>query len=214
MEYLFASTLICPDLATAKRVAYGTQTRKLRTVSLDGELFEPHGTLTGGFRAQSDSLLARVELARGNKAEVARLRAQATQLSDEKRRLGRRVDQRRALEQRLQIARHELQKIEARAQFGAAAAAKKEITALCEAKTTACEAAERVRVELEKERKSVEVLEAMKDGGDEGLEREIDAVKEKIAVAQAVFCVCFLAIFEIFCFFSRYFADIFITNFE
>ncbi|MES1922336.1 Structural maintenance of chromosomes protein 2, partial [Bonamia ostreae] len=56
MEFVFGSTLICPNLETAKIVAFELQ-KRVRAVTLDGELFEPHGTLSGGSKTRSKSLL-------------------------------------------------------------------------------------------------------------------------------------------------------------
>ena len=46
MKYVFGKTIVCRDMESAKRVAFDKQIRT-RTVTLDGEIFDPRGTLTG-----------------------------------------------------------------------------------------------------------------------------------------------------------------------
>lgn len=48
MEYVFGTTLVCDTLDNAKKVAFdkGVSTK---TVTLGGDVFDPQGTLTGGW---------------------------------------------------------------------------------------------------------------------------------------------------------------------
>lgn len=43
----FGTTLICKDLATARRVAFSSNI-SLRCITLDGDVVDPQGTLSGG----------------------------------------------------------------------------------------------------------------------------------------------------------------------
>ena len=47
MEFVFGSSFVCRDLETAKRVTFDERIMK-RSVTLDGDSFDPAGTLTGG----------------------------------------------------------------------------------------------------------------------------------------------------------------------
>lgn len=49
MAWVWGSTLVCRDLDTAKRVTFHPSVRR-RTVTLDGDVFDPSGTLSGGAR--------------------------------------------------------------------------------------------------------------------------------------------------------------------
>lgn len=60
MEYVFGQAFVCPDLDSAKRVTFHPDVRR-KTVTLDGDQFDPQGTLSGGSRAQSSSLLLLLE---------------------------------------------------------------------------------------------------------------------------------------------------------
>ncbi|CAH8875411.1 unnamed protein product [Trichobilharzia szidati] len=60
MEYVFGDVLICPNMDIAKRVAFHATIAK-RTVTLEGDVFDPQGTLSGGSRdPASQSLLLRI----------------------------------------------------------------------------------------------------------------------------------------------------------
>jgi structural maintenance of chromosome 2 len=65
MDYVFANTLVCETKEAARAIC---EQLRLRTVSIEGDSFDPSGMLTGGFRASSD-LLNRL-------GEVKSLRAQ------------------------------------------------------------------------------------------------------------------------------------------
>lgn len=49
MAWIFGNTLVCRDLETAKRVTFHPRVRR-RTVTTDGDVFDPAGTLSGGAR--------------------------------------------------------------------------------------------------------------------------------------------------------------------
>lgn len=49
MKFVFGSAFVCPNMDNAKAVTYDEKIQK-RTVTLDGNSFDPAGTLTGGKR--------------------------------------------------------------------------------------------------------------------------------------------------------------------
>lgn len=56
MEYVFGSTLVCEDAEAAKRVTFDPQVR-MKTVTLEGDVYDPSGTLSGGSSPQSSGVL-------------------------------------------------------------------------------------------------------------------------------------------------------------
>ncbi|ANB14486.1 condensin subunit SMC2 [Sugiyamaella lignohabitans] len=56
MEYVFGSTLICKDTATAQLVTFDPKVRA-KSVTLDGDIYDPMGTLSGGSKSNSSGLL-------------------------------------------------------------------------------------------------------------------------------------------------------------
>lgn len=50
MQYVFGNTLVCDTIEQARNVAFDKKI-KMRAVTLDGDVFDPSGTLTGGSRS-------------------------------------------------------------------------------------------------------------------------------------------------------------------
>jgi structural maintenance of chromosome 2 len=47
MEFVFGSAFVCNDMNTAKKVTFDDRIMK-KSVTLEGDSFDPAGTLTGG----------------------------------------------------------------------------------------------------------------------------------------------------------------------
>lgn len=60
MEYTFGNTIICDRPDIAKQIAFDKNIRT-RTVTLDGDTYDPSGTLTGGSKNSLGSLLSKIE---------------------------------------------------------------------------------------------------------------------------------------------------------
>nr|WJN25082.1 condensin complex subunit [Tranzscheliella williamsii] len=60
MEYVFGNTLVCADAATAKRVTFDNAVR-MKSVTLDGDVYDPAGTLSGGSKPNSGNVLVRMQ---------------------------------------------------------------------------------------------------------------------------------------------------------
>lgn len=61
MEYVFGNTLICADAESAKRVAFDPNVR-VKTVTLEGDIYDPMGTLSGGSTSSgSNGILVKLQ---------------------------------------------------------------------------------------------------------------------------------------------------------
>ena len=56
MDYVFGSTLICQDAETAKRVTFDPAVR-MKSVTLEGDIYDPSGTLSGGSSPNTSGVL-------------------------------------------------------------------------------------------------------------------------------------------------------------
>ncbi|KAJ9609850.1 Structural maintenance of chromosomes protein 2 [Cladophialophora chaetospira] len=56
MDYVFGTTLICQDAETAKRVTFDPAVR-LKSVTLEGDVYDPSGTLSGGSSPNTSGVL-------------------------------------------------------------------------------------------------------------------------------------------------------------
>lgn len=70
MEYVFGTKLICFDLDSAKSVAFHPQVMTT-TITIDGDQFDPEGTLSGGARGERANFLARIKELGQAKEELA-----------------------------------------------------------------------------------------------------------------------------------------------
>ncbi|AMD20666.1 HDL078Wp [Eremothecium sinecaudum] len=60
MEYIFGNSLICKHAETAKMVTFNPQIRA-RSITLDGDIYDPEGTLSGGSRGGTNSFLIDIQ---------------------------------------------------------------------------------------------------------------------------------------------------------
>lgn len=60
MEFVFGNTLICADADTAKRVTFD-QSVRMKSVTLEGDVYDPAGTLSGGSKPSSAGILVKVQ---------------------------------------------------------------------------------------------------------------------------------------------------------
>ncbi|XP_060695349.1 structural maintenance of chromosomes protein 2 [Hemiscyllium ocellatum] len=60
MEYVFGSVLVCDCLDNAKKVTFDPRIMT-KTVTIGGDTFDPQGTLSGGARVQSASVLVKLQ---------------------------------------------------------------------------------------------------------------------------------------------------------
>lgn len=107
MEYVFGNTLICEDAETAKRVTFDPAVR-MKSVTLEGDVYDPSGTLSGGSSPKSSGVLVTLqqlnEITRELDARQAALHKLQSIMTQEKQRL----DAARQLKQQLDLKTHEV----------------------------------------------------------------------------------------------------------
>lgn len=82
MKHVFGDTLICPNMDMAKKVAFADGVMK-RTITYEGEIFDPSGTLTGGSnRSGTPSLMIIAEISSVSE-ELRRLKLTIQQFEEE-----------------------------------------------------------------------------------------------------------------------------------
>lgn len=70
MEYVFGNTLICPDAETANLVTFHESVR-MRSVTLQGDVYDPSGTLSGGSKSTGGGVLVKVQKLKKVETELA-----------------------------------------------------------------------------------------------------------------------------------------------
>ncbi|KAK4997168.1 Structural maintenance of chromosomes protein 2, partial [Elasticomyces elasticus] len=107
MEYVFGSTLVCEDAETAKKVTFDPAVR-MKSVTLEGDVYDPSGTLSGGSAPQSSGVLVTLqqlnELSKDIQAQEKALRMLQATMAREKQKL----DAARKTKQELDLKAHEI----------------------------------------------------------------------------------------------------------
>jgi structural maintenance of chromosome 2 len=107
MEFVFGTTLVCEDAETAKRVTFDAAVQ-MRSVTLQGDTYDPAGTLSGGSAPQSSGVLVTLqklnEITTELKQQEAQLSALQTTMAKEKKKL----DGARKTKQELDLKTHEI----------------------------------------------------------------------------------------------------------
>ncbi|KAG0239526.1 Structural maintenance of chromosomes protein 2 [Actinomortierella wolfii] len=119
MAYIFGNTLICEDAESAKRVTFHKDVR-MKSVTLEGDVYDPSGTLQGGSRPSGGGILTSLQEMRALKSQlqthkeaVKRIDQQLAKLSEEgrgyteiKHKLGLKQHELRLCEQQLSNSEH------------------------------------------------------------------------------------------------------------
>lgn len=115
MEYVFGNTLICPDAATANLVTFHNEIR-MRSVTLQGDVYDPSGTLSGGSKSSGGGVLVKVQQLKKVEHELAQRVAalEAVERDWERARVA--MDRFRDARKNLDLKSHELGLLEERVQ--------------------------------------------------------------------------------------------------
>ncbi|TQS36157.1 hypothetical protein Golomagni_03400 [Golovinomyces magnicellulatus] len=113
MDYVFGNTLVCADADTAKKVTFDPNIR-MKSVTLEGDSYDPSGTLSGGSPASSSGVLVTLqklnELNKKLRDKEDSLRDLQAVIASEKQKL----DQIRQIKQNLDLKTHEIKLYEER----------------------------------------------------------------------------------------------------
>ena len=107
MDYVFGSTLVCEDAETAKRVTFDPAVR-MKSVTLEGDVYDPSGTLSGGSSPNSSGVLVTLQKLNEINKELARQEATLHDLHAVMAREKKRLDMARRTKQELDLKAHEV----------------------------------------------------------------------------------------------------------
>lgn len=107
MEYVFGSTLVCEDADTAKRVTFDPSIR-MKSVTLEGDVYDPSGTLSGGSSPQSSGVLVILQQLDGLNRELEAQQQALYKLQAVMTKEKQKLDASRKLRQELDLKTHEI----------------------------------------------------------------------------------------------------------
>lgn len=184
MEYVFGTTLVCDTLDNAKKVAFdkGVSTK---TVTLGGDVFDPQGTLTGGARAQTASVLSKL-------AEVKdvqdKLRAKEAELASVEKELGSlkgTAEKYRRLKQQLDLKTEEAQILETKLQQSSFHKQQEELENLRKTIEESQETLKKTKEVQKKAEEKYKVLENKMKNAEAEREKELKAAQQKLNQAKS-----------------------------
>jgi len=107
MEYVFGSTFVCDDAETAKRVTFDPAVR-LKSVTLEGDVYDPSGTLSGGSAPNSSGVLVTLQKLNALNKELAARESEMEELQAHVSREKKKLDAARKIKQDLDLKAHEI----------------------------------------------------------------------------------------------------------
>lgn len=113
MEWIFGSTFICEDAKTAKNITFNKNIRA-KSVTLDGDVYDPHGTLSGGSKPNSSGILIKVQELNEVRADIKHHKQLLEDLENEIQASQKSIAEYRNCKQRLDLQTHELALLEQR----------------------------------------------------------------------------------------------------
>ena len=111
IAYIFNDTLVCDDAETAKRVTFHNDVR-VRSVTLQGDIYDPSGTLSGGSAPNSSQILVQVQELLGIEGKVREAHGKLQGLLRDEAKTKNLRDTWRTLIRDLEIKQHELKLLE------------------------------------------------------------------------------------------------------
>ena len=107
MSYVFGSSLVCQSHSVAKKVTFDKKVM-LRSVTLDGDLYDPSGQLTGGAKSQSAGSLLKIQKLNGLRLSRDKKLYELKSIQERLENLAETKNLHNNLQQKLQLKEHEL----------------------------------------------------------------------------------------------------------
>src|SRR5271170_3134864 len=107
MEYVFGSTFICADADTAKLVTFNPAVR-MRCVTVEGDVYDPSGTLSGGSSPSSSGILIQIQKLNEISKQLESYKIELRELVAVMDSQGKKTEDARKLKQQLDLKEHEI----------------------------------------------------------------------------------------------------------
>lgn len=107
MDYVFGTTLICQDADTAKRVTFDPAVR-LKSVTLEGDVYDPSGTLSGGSSPNSSGVLVILQKLNEVTKELEKHQSELRELQETMRNEQAKLANIKTVKQELDLKTHEI----------------------------------------------------------------------------------------------------------
>ncbi len=191
MEFVFGNTLVAADAATAKRVTFDPSVR-LKTVTLEGDVYDPSGTLSGGSAAQGSGVLLTLQKLNAITQELEQVEENMAKLERAISKDAQKLKSARQIKQELDLKAHEIQLAEAQIASNSSSSIiaqvgemKETIAALKENITTAKKRQAEADQDVKRIEKDMKDFSSNKTGKLDQLQKDLDKLKKALSKAQA-----------------------------
>jgi structural maintenance of chromosome 2 len=120
MTYVFGDTLICKDKDTANKLTFNKSVG-VRTVTLEGDTYEPSGALSGGSAPNSSGIIIKIQELRAIEAQIAFHRGELDKIDQELKAAKSTSDNYRKVKRELDLKQHEVSLLEQQVQGSSSA---------------------------------------------------------------------------------------------
>uniref|UniRef100_A0A1B0CNN4 Putative structural maintenance of chromosome protein 2 chromosome condensation complex condensin n=1 Tax=Lutzomyia longipalpis TaxID=7200 RepID=A0A1B0CNN4_LUTLO len=183
MRYVFGSTFICKDINVAKQVTYHRNIMT-RCVTLDGDVVDPSGSLSGGARPKGGAVLLDVaeikELKTAYNAKKAELQAIENQMGQ----LQKIAGEYNQLKQQLEMRQHELEVVNSRLANSTFQVQQSEIGEMKSKIESLEKELNEAKEVLQREKENIKLLEAQLADSKGYRERQLKQAKKDLADCQ------------------------------
>ncbi|KAK0391038.1 hypothetical protein NLU13_0540 [Sarocladium strictum] len=107
MEYVFGNTLVCADAETAKKVTFDPNVR-MRSITLEGDAYDPSGTLSGGSAPNSSGVLVTLQRLNNINRQLSDAERSLRDIQDKISREKEKLHHGRSIKQELDLKTHEI----------------------------------------------------------------------------------------------------------
>lgn len=111
MAYVFGDTFICADKQSAQAVTFNKNVG-VKSVTLEGDIYDPSGTLSGGATPSSGGVLVKMQELRGVEREIAEHKKALDEVSRELAGAKKVIDQYKKDKRELDLKEHEVRLLE------------------------------------------------------------------------------------------------------
>ncbi|EGW32796.1 uncharacterized protein SPAPADRAFT_54808 [Spathaspora passalidarum NRRL Y-27907] len=187
MEYVFGTTFICNDPHTAKTITFDPKIRS-RSITLDGDTYDPEGNISGGSRKNNSSVLLRLQ--QYNKI-ASKLKGVEMELQNTRKELSHMdslLSSTKALQNEINLKKHELSLLERKLESNPSSlilkqnqANEAEISKLTEEIEVHLEKCEQYKHEISRIEKDIKEFNSDKGSKINDLKKETTGLKKKVA---------------------------------